>query len=491
MTAQTKIQTPDKYPLDDAANLAVMKASVHLLLNEPFFGQLVSRLELELVGGEDDPDTWCKTAATDGKYLYFNRDFVLKCTMDELCFAMGHEVLHCLFDHVGRRNGREPKLWNCAIDFIVNYCLDQAKIGKMRPNWLLDKRFTDDMSAEEVYWILKKHSTEYEIDFEGQFDEHMDAANDDAGGQDDSGDSGGPSYSDNAGEDSTSGDGEGQGGDQDGDGDGEGKGDDDAGQGTGKSQGKKVPKRIVNREGGSKIKMTVAGRNGKPKMTKAEVESVRDRMLSAAMQAAQALGAGNVPAGIMRRLGELVEPKMNWRQLLDSHIRSAVKSGFTFQRPTRTDFGAFIIPARDVMKMIEVDCWVDTSGSMSEEQLRDLFSEIKGIMQTFRAFKLRVGTFDTKAYNYREFTPFNLHEIDEYAAKAHGGGGTLFECVWDFLKEKRIRPHRLVIFTDGYPNNSWGDPNYCDTLFVIHGNKTIKSQFGMTAYYEDGMKKAA
>jgi len=40
------------------------------------------------------------------------------------------------------------------------------------------------------------------------------------------------------------------------------------------------------------------------------------------------------------------------------------------------------------------------------------------------------------------------------------------------------------MFTDGYPGSGWGDPNYCDTLFIIHGSTSIVAPFGLTAYYE-------
>ena len=46
-------------------------------------------------------------------------------------------------------------------------------------------------------------------------------------------------------------------------------------------------------------------------------------------------------------------------------------------------------------------------------------------------------------------------------------------------------PKKLIMFTDGYPWGSWGDENYCDTVFVIHGAKDIEAPFGVTAHYED------
>jgi predicted metal-dependent peptidase len=65
-----------------------------------------------------------------------------------------------------------------------------------------------------------------------------------------------------------------------------------------------------------------------------------------------------------------------------------------------------------------------------------------------------------------------------------GGGGTDFDANWEFMKENDIQPKKFIMFTDGYPCGSWGDEDYCDTLFVIHGTESIVSPFGQTAYYK-------
>lgn len=446
----------EAYSFDDPVYAMIVKANIHLLLNQPFFGQLVSRLDLELC--DDKSGQWCRTAATDGNKLYFNRDFVKSMSPKELLFVLGHEVLHCLYDHLGRRQGREPDLWNMANDYIVNYTLKQHRLGEMPSHGLYDERFTDEMTSEEVYAILKKNSVEIKM----TLDQHLEAAaaNDDDDGDDDGQSSGGD-----------------QSGDDDGDQDGDGSGDGDPKNGNGGGQG------------GKETKITVTGKDGPPKLTKEELDSVRNKLKAAAIQAMQAAGAGNVPAAIRKRLGDLIEPKMDWRALLDSHLRSALKDDFTFRRPSRREFGGGIImPAQDVLEVVEVDCALDVSGSMSDEMVRDIMSEVKGIMQTFPDFKLRVWQFDTKVVGFKEFTPHNIDEIDEYERQA--GGGTMFECNWEFMKKNDIEPHRFVMFTDGYPGNSWGDPEYCDTLFVIHGSTKIKAPFGVTAYYEAPEKLA-
>jgi predicted metal-dependent peptidase len=174
---------------------------------------------------------------------------------------------------------------------------------------------------------------------------------------------------------------------------------------------------------------------------------------------------------------------MNWRELIQQKVQALVKADFTWMRPSRRSWHMdAIFPGNNYGEKIEVDVSIDASGSMSEGMLRDILSEVKGIMQTFDDFVLRVWTFDTQVYGFEKFTPDNIDEVDTY--ELQGGGGTSFECNWAFMQENEIEPKLFIMFTDGYPCGSWGEEDYCDTLFVIHGNTTIQAPFGQTAYYD-------
>ena len=41
--------------------------------------------------------------------------------------------------------------------------------------------------------------------------------------------------------------------------------------------------------------------------------------------------------------------------------------------------------------------------------------------------------------------------------------------------------------SDSYTWDSWGDPEYCDTVFVVHEHhdKNVEAPFGVTVRYED------
>ena len=85
-------------------------------------------------------------------------------------------------------------------------------------------------------------------------------------------------------------------------------------------------------------------------------------------------------------------------------------------------------------------------------------------------------------YGYAEFDQNNLDDLLDY--EPLGGGGTDFMCNWEFMKENDILPERFIMFTDGYPCGNWGDENYCDTVFIIHGPESIIPPFGNYAYYD-------
>ena len=60
------------------------------------------------------------TAATDGKRYYWNPKFILKHSRKGMRIVCGHEAWHAIYMHPSRRGSRNPKLWNIAVDYIVN-----------------------------------------------------------------------------------------------------------------------------------------------------------------------------------------------------------------------------------------------------------------------------------------------------------------------------------------------------------------------------------
>lgn len=223
---------------------------------------------------------------------------------------------------------------------------------------------------------------------------------------------------------------------------------------------------------------------GLPSLSEEDKKQIRDEIREAMISAAQS--AGKVPASIQRMIAVLTEPKMDWREILRMNIQSILKSNFSFTRPNRkSQMCGAILPGMTNDETIDVSVAIDMSGSISDAQAHEFISEVKGIMDEYVDFKLDLWTFDTKCYGYKQFTASNSDEITEY--KCLGGGGTNFVANWDFMKANGIEPKRFIMFTDMMPDsNGFGDPEYCDTLFVGHGAyaKQVVAPFGTTCHFE-------
>lgn len=121
------------------------RARTHLLLGFPFFGELA--LRLKLVERADIP-----TLAVDGRSIFYNPDFVAKLSGSLTMAIIAHEVMHCVFDHIGRRADRNPKKWNVAGDYAINQMLTDAGFN-FEGTGLLDKKYAG-MTTDEIYHLL-------------------------------------------------------------------------------------------------------------------------------------------------------------------------------------------------------------------------------------------------------------------------------------------------------------------------------------------------
>jgi predicted metal-dependent peptidase len=224
---------------------------------------------------------------------------------------------------------------------------------------------------------------------------------------------------------------------------------------------------------------------GRPKLTPEERQQIKDEIKEAMLAAAATVdGAGNLPAGVKRLIQDLTEPKMNWRELLRMQLESTIKSDYTWMRASRKGWHMdAVMPGMKLDPMIDIAVFLDASGSISESMLKDFLSEIQGIMESFPAYRIHVVTFDTECYNPVQYDSDNLDGICDY--QVDGGGGTDFEAIFRYLKDNEIEPKRLVVFTDGYPFGSWGDENYADTVWILHGTDSIVPPWGQYAYYEE------
>ena len=393
-------------------------ARVGLLLKTPFFGNMATRMKII------NADDWCQTAATDGRNFYYNTEFVKKLSTKKLEFLFAHEIGHCVFDHFGRAGSRNRQLCNISQDYAINQILADEKIGEVIDEVpiCLDSQYRG-LAWEEIYDKLYEKADIREISLDELMEELGETLDEHINGD-------GAQSKD-------------------------GKDKEQDGETRGKA----------------------------PVLTKEEKQKIKDEIKEAMIQSAAAAGAGKTPAAIQRLIKDLTEAKMNWREILRMNIQSIIKNDYSFTTPSRKGWhtGA-ILPGVKNDETIDIAVAVDMSGSIGMDDAKVFFSEIKGIMDQYEDFNIKVWCFDTEIYNYAEFSQDNVEELLDYEPK--GGGGTEFVVNWDFMKEEGIEPKKFVMFTDGYPWGSWGDENYCDTLFIVKGNERAEAPFGQTVIYE-------
>jgi predicted metal-dependent peptidase len=404
-----KLVGPFNASEDNQARDKLVTARLGLLLRHSFFGNLATRLKLV------NSDEWLPTAATDGRNFYYNSRFINLLEQKEIEFLFGHEVLHVVYDHMGRRDERDPQIWNIADDYAVNADLKRHKVGQFITTvpCLYEAKY-DRLPAEEIYDDLMKNADIIDMDdlLDMLIDQHLDD-NEDAE-------------------------------------DAEGK--------------------------------------GPAKMTKEEREKLRQDIKESIIDAAKnAQNAGHgVPDSVARMIKDITEPKMPWRELIQSVLTSTIKNDYSFMKPSRRGWHLdAVLPSVMPGEEIEITVAIDTSGSIGTKELTTFLSEIQGIMDTFAGFKIHVFCFDTSVHNPADYTSDNLDSIADY--KPGGGGGTDFDAIFNYLKAEAITPNRLIVFTDMMPFGSWGDADYCDTTWIGYGSyaKTVTPPFGTWAVFDE------
>jgi len=398
----------------------ISQARLKLLFSNPFFGTLA--MQLKLVDATDAG--WCPTAAVDGRNIFYNRDFISKLDVDETVFVLCHEILHVALDHFGRRSHRDPQWWNMANDYIINGMLTTDKIGKMPTMRVPDPNAAGQETSQRVGL--------YDAKYLGWTSEAV--------------------YDD-------------------------------------------LEKRKVKKELTLDVHLEMGDdkKDGKGKdsskgipieVSSEELKKIREEMKNKILQAAQA-AAGKLPGSMKRMLEDLIEPKINWRDLLQQNIQSCITDDFTWLRPNRKHmYSGIFLPTLDKDETIDIQIAIDMSGSISDAMAKDFLGEVAGIMDSYHDFKIGILCFDTRVYNYKEFTKDTADELMNY--QCMGGGGTDFNAFWNYWIENQIEPKKAVVFTDGYPFGEWGPDTYADTLWIItEGAKTrVKPPFGQYAYYD-------
>lgn len=458
-----------------------LKKIVINLMRQPLFADWSGILMLGKKEVRDDISTAC----TDGRDELYGRKFMQSLNDKELAFVVLHEAGHKMLRQltVWRRLFEEnPRLANAAMDYVVNLMLHKRdpkeehiaiprKDGK--PLALLDMKY-DNMNTKQVFDKLKEQLKKQQCKTCGGTGQK----------KPDKGQKGNKSKGDQGDESK----GKGQ---QDGD-----QGDNGQQNGQGHGHGGKEPCPDCGGSGQS----GGSGHGGfdehdwpgAKEMSKEEQEKLAKEVDQAIRQgqiAAQRFGL-NGTGGLGKELGDLLDPKVDWRELLREFVTStcAAKDASSWRKVNRRFISHDVYLPSLIGESVEniVIC-PDMSGSTwCGDTLQKFFSEMIGIANIVKPQKLDLIYWDTQVTNHETFR-FGEYEALANITQPKGGGGTNPMCVSDLMKKEGMKPDCIIMLTDGEVPN-WGSDWPAPILWVIvnpwRGN-SVYADCGQTIHLED------
>ena len=232
----------------------------------------------------------------------------------------------------------------------------------------------------------------------------------------------------------------------------------------------------------------------------------KERLQDIVSSAAKAAGKGNCPDEIWKKVGELKESKVNWKELLSALFSSQIISDYNYALPNKrslwlTQFcqskgfigsgTSIILPTETVEGLVRADIYSDVSGSIPNSVKLKCLSEIVAITEAFGDFELTVQTWACRVFDKsrKKYDSSNSQEIINYPFI--GTGGTDVYCVLDDAMNKEEQDNQdsfIIILTDGYFSQN-KDDEYQELsdriVWVVFDNPNFKSQLGTVCHYKD------
>ena len=338
------------------ASLKVSRALTRLVCTDPFFGSCALRLDVH-------EDKSIGTAATNGAYIMWNKDFVDMCTEEEVVGVLCHEVLHVLFEHCNDLEGRDHMMANIAMDLVINdVILNDTKYllpkGAIQP----EARF-NGMTWKQVYAII--------IDEE----KYQKMAKD-------------PTLQDLLDHISENGD-----------------------------------------------------------LSDAEKKELSDTIKEMATLAAEVAekGQGHVPGAVKELINEIRTPTVNWKDVLEATVKGGVPDDYTWRKPNRKMLGYDLyMPTSEAHGVGNIVVGLDTSGSVTKDELTAFLAELNGISQTCSFESIIILYNDAGVAHTQTFYPGdNITELE-----VKGRGGTCFKPVFEYVEKMALEVDQMIYFSD-------------------------------------------
>ena len=441
------------------------RAKAALAHIEPFFAGMIGKVRFVYTFHVD-------TQATDGYNIFVNPLFTSKLTLEQKVFVLAHEIMHNVLNHLRRSRelGHNMHEANIAADYEVNSQLEQMGITSesimKATGALYDKKY-NNMGYEQIFASKPQGPSQPQQDPQQKSNQNQ------QGGQQNQQSGNGGSGQQDSQQSQQGSDG--------------GSSQQDSGRGSG-NQGHVKPEDMTTNNSANNTHKNNGGVAGGfmdkqdgDKLAQEEGyekdsmnESSREKdWKETALKESQKL-KGNVAGALKAKIESLYKVSTNWKKTLrniigrslnpaDTRQAFANKNVLTSQsRVARTD--------KDKYDNLEyICCFIDSSGSMSDDQLKMVLSEVYSLALQKKPMRIVCVQCDTQIQWVKEYTKLQDLKKDAITQGVKGRGSTVLKPCWDLLKnDKRFKNRRAEIvlcFTDGYCDQYKRDSKTMQNLF--------------------------
>lgn len=408
----------------------IIKDALHsLILSNPFFACLL--LQQEFV-----ETTKIKTMAVDGKHLFYNKDFADLLKVDTCKAVLVHEGQHLMLLHHARMGNRDPKMSNEAMDYAINPSIEDSGFKLPRnlkdsngnivfEGPLLDRQYAN-MSFEDIYAKLREQKNKDKQNKQNQSN-------------------GGNSNNNNGNNQPQNGNSNGNG-------------------------------NQPNNYDPSSLGEVIAAENPQEAEEETKIQVAKAELF--------ARSCGKIPDHIARAIDSIKKPKHDWKEMLWRFITEICAKDYSFLKPNKRFLhSGFILPTLYNKTFGNFIFVVDTSGSITSEQLNKAVSEIFSCLELLLESKSSIEL--PVIYCDCEIKGMDILTDTDTKPMAKGGGGTAFKPAFDYIKENKEglfdNPAAIFYLTDGINGLEVIEEPNCPVLWLVttdYGLNNYKRPFG-------------
>lgn len=366
---------------------SISKLKINLIRKRPFYGVIL--MKLNELRESDSTDIVC----TDGSTIFYNREYMESLTESERNFYLLHQLYHCIFMHPTRMVNKDSKIANIAADYLVNYYINMEK-EEFRRNQIMisppkdalmvesreDKELLEKLSFEQLYDIIYKQSKKQKDNT--QTDDNSD------------------------------------------------------GQGGGV---------IGQNIDFDNVREDIMRPQNVQKTSSNMRRIIQESIITNKMQGNKTMG--DMPGNLLRRIEELIGTRLPWHKYLRRYLSNIASDDLSFDTPDKNHiYRDLILPGvyEDEEKLEDILFVIDTSGSISDDDLNNFMSQAFSICKDFNATG-KVIFFDSIVQDVFEIDKDNFKK-----ARPAGGEGTNVDSALSYIRDEHLKYICVVVLTDGY-----------------------------------------